>query len=63
MFNLVGNSLKFTEKGNITVSLQALPSRDDGYRKVKIIVSDTGKGMSEGTPCNGENVLDDIADC
>lgn len=39
LINLIGNSLKFTEKGGITVSMD--PQKD----KLKIIVTDTGRGI------------------
>lgn len=40
--NLISNSIKFTEKGRITVSSERIP---DG---VMVSVSDTGPGISEG---------------
>ena len=39
LINLIGNSLKFTEKGGVTVSID--PQKD----KLKIIVTDTGRGI------------------
>lgn len=44
--NLVGNALKFTEQGQVTVRVEAL-DRDDSSLMVKVSVSDTGIGMSE----------------
>jgi signal transduction histidine kinase len=41
LYNLVGNSVKFTEKGGVTVSMQKTPTH------VKILVKDTGLGVSD----------------
>ena len=48
LFNLVGNAFKFTAHGGITVSL-SMPrqSRDDARRRLLLIVSDTGPGISD----------------
>lgn len=42
--NLVGNALKFTETGSVTVSVEAATD-DDGANGVVIKVADTGVGM------------------
>jgi signal transduction histidine kinase len=41
LYNLIGNSIKFTEKGGVTVSMQKMPDH------VKVLVKDTGLGVSE----------------
>lgn len=46
LFNLVGNALKFTSKGAITVSVQLL-SQADKTVKIQFLVSDTGIGIPE----------------
>jgi CheY-like chemotaxis protein len=43
--NLVGNALKFTDVGEVTVSA----SYDDATSKLRLEVSDTGIGVPEGT--------------
>jgi len=41
LYNLIGNSVKFTEKGGVTVSMKKTPTH------VKILIKDTGLGVSE----------------
>lgn len=40
LINLIGNSLKFTDQGKITISIQLLPNF------IKLLVTDTGRGIS-----------------
>src|SRR5206468_12755698 len=40
VINLIGNAVKFTEQGGITISAQA----NEGF--VRVLVTDTGRGMS-----------------
>ncbi len=42
--NLVGNGLKFTERGHVQVSIGSVPS-SDGQVKLEIVVEDTGIGI------------------
>jgi PAS domain S-box-containing protein len=42
VYNLVGNSAKFTEKGGITVSAKL----DSRHGFIKVLVADTGRGMT-----------------
>ena len=44
LFNLVGNALKFTERGKVVVRV-SLDSRDDGAVTVRFSVRDTGIGI------------------
>ncbi|MFG0928122.1 PAS domain S-box protein [Pseudomonas sp. CJQ_8] len=46
LINLAGNALKFTERGEITVSLRVCDRRPDAVR-LRISVTDTGIGISE----------------
>lgn len=48
MHNLIANALKFTEKGGIHVTCEALDENDDDAL-IRIQVSDTGIGMSLDT--------------
>ena len=44
--NLVGNAVKFTDRGQVTISVEPRPARD-GQARLRIAVEDTGVGMSE----------------
>lgn len=44
--NLVGNSIKFTERGNIDISVELRSQRDDAI-ELQFMVRDTGIGISE----------------
>jgi len=46
LVNLVGNAIKFTEKGTITVVVTFLPTWRDGESAVQFEVIDTGIGIS-----------------
>jgi two-component system sensor histidine kinase ChiS len=48
MMNLVGNALKFTEKGRIWITAKAVPPHQEGIDKpmIEIDINDTGKGIS-----------------
>ena len=45
--NLIGNALKFTEKGTITLTVSTGPAEEAGQKTYTFIVEDTGIGMSE----------------
>jgi PAS domain S-box-containing protein len=48
LYNLIGNAIKFTDAGNVTVRLAAAP-RDNGSKThLTIEVIDTGIGIAEG---------------
>ena len=46
MINLVGNAIKFTEQGSITIEI-SVPELDETSALLRIAVSDTGIGISE----------------
>jgi len=46
LFNLVGNAIKFTEVGRVTIMAHAPPARD-GQRSLAVRITDTGIGMTE----------------
>ena len=47
LLNLVSNSLKFTDRGHVTVNTSLLSNPDAEMLRVRVDVVDTGHGMSE----------------
>ncbi|MBF0384446.1 MAG: response regulator [Candidatus Omnitrophica bacterium] len=47
IFNLVGNAIKFTEKGAITLNIQNHGQEQEGSQELFFSVKDTGIGISE----------------
>ncbi|GAB7081056.1 PAS domain S-box protein [Megalodesulfovibrio paquesii] len=47
LFNLVGNAIKFTDKGSVRVTMQPTPGRWAGTTRVLFTVEDTGIGISD----------------
>jgi signal transduction histidine kinase/CheY-like chemotaxis protein len=45
LLNLIGNAVKFTEVGEVTLNVSSTPVKDNIYR-VEFVVSDTGTGIS-----------------
>ncbi|MES2966145.1 MAG: MHYT domain-containing protein [Bdellovibrionota bacterium] len=45
LFNIIGNAIKFTERGSVDVKVQLVPSRSAGT-KLAFSVKDTGTGIS-----------------
>ena len=46
LINLCGNAVKFTERGEIVLSVAQLPDREDGRVRLQITVRDSGIGLS-----------------
>ncbi|MEN8199469.1 MAG: PAS domain S-box protein [Thermodesulfobacteriota bacterium] len=46
LLNLVGNAVKFTDKGSVGLELSATPSPEDGLYALTFTVRDTGMGLS-----------------
>ncbi|WP_147822112.1 PAS domain-containing hybrid sensor histidine kinase/response regulator [Salidesulfovibrio onnuriiensis] len=47
LFNVVGNAVKFTERGQVEISAQRLHPKSDGQLLALFTVRDTGPGVSE----------------
>ena len=47
LLNLVGNAIKFTEHGSVTMSIEAIDTLADGRVALRFAVSDTGIGIPE----------------
>ncbi|SFJ91025.1 PAS domain S-box-containing protein [Desulfomicrobium apsheronum] len=47
LFNLVGNALKFTDRGTVGMEITTLPPRTDDDIRVRFQVTDTGIGIPE----------------
>ncbi|EKD09705.1 ATP-binding protein [Arthrospira platensis] len=46
LFNIVGNAIKFTEDGSVTISVRAQNCDDDSRITLEIMVADTGIGIN-----------------
>ncbi len=55
LLNIVGNAIKFTEKGYIQLSAKAVQKQDETVFDIHISVEDTGIGISEK---NIDNIFD-----
>lgn len=47
LYNLIGNAIKFTDKGHIYTNIEKISHSDDGIVQLKISVEDTGIGLTE----------------
>jgi CheY-like chemotaxis protein/anti-sigma regulatory factor (Ser/Thr protein kinase) len=47
LLNLVGNAIKFTERGNVTMTVELIATLPDGRVALRFAVSDTGIGIPE----------------
>jgi PAS domain S-box-containing protein len=47
LFNLVGNALKFTQRGRVELDISALSAKDEDTCRVHFCVTDTGIGIAE----------------
>ncbi|MGE5517392.1 MAG: response regulator [Bacteroidota bacterium] len=47
LLNLVGNAIKFTERGSVTMAIEVVGVQDDGRVQLRFAVSDTGIGIPE----------------
>lgn len=47
LFNIVGNAVKFTEQGHVTIEANQLPLRKDGKLGVLFSITDSGPGISD----------------
>jgi len=46
LLNLVGNAIKFTEQGFVTISARQLPSETNAANRLQIVVQDSGIGIT-----------------
>ena len=47
ILNLVGNGLKFTQEGEVSVAVTLIGQEEDGSLELGVVVSDTGIGIAE----------------
>jgi PAS domain S-box-containing protein len=47
LFNLIGNAMKFTDRGEVRLEVSTLPPHPSGKARLLFIVSDTGSGIPD----------------
>ena len=47
LLNLVGNAIKFTDRGEVAISVAMEPSDEAGAEQLTVLVADTGIGMTQ----------------
>jgi len=47
LFNLIGNALKFTRQGEVSVEASLLPCAEEGRCRMLFLISDTGIGITD----------------
>jgi PAS domain S-box-containing protein len=52
LLNLIGNGIKFTEKGSVSVEVAGLPTSVQGTAVIRFAVKDTGVGIPEDVRSN-----------
>ncbi len=54
LFNLIGNAIKFTEKGGVAVEVSLVPdpAQPEGIATMRFEIKDSGIGMTEEVRCN-----------
>ena len=52
LLNLIGNGVKFTEKGSVSVEVARLPTSTEGTAIIRFAVKDTGVGIPEDVRVN-----------
>lgn len=58
LVNIIGNSIKFTQKGSVTVNVQVLQKQPNAKHRILFMISDTGPGMSKE---NVNNIFNEFA--
>lgn len=51
LINIIGNAIKFTQKGSVKVTVKAEPSATDNQEKLIIHIEDTGEGIPQENQC------------
>ena len=55
LFNLIGNGLKFTERGQVAVGIEGLEAGTEGHCRLRFEIADNGIGLA---PTDREKVFD-----